>query len=64
MTKPLKEVLITRDGLSAQEAEELITSAKEDLMSRIEAGEMPFDFMEDEFCLEEDYLMDLLEEMY
>jgi hypothetical protein len=61
MTKPLKEVLMSRDGLSSQEAEEMITSAREDLLSRIEDGEMPFNFMEDEFGLEEDYLMDLLD---
>ena len=61
MTQPLKEVLMSRDGLSSQEAEEMITSAREDLLSRIEDGEMPFNFMEDEFGLEEDYLMDLLD---
>lgn len=45
-----------RDGLTAEEANELIAEAKTDLAERLAAGEMPFDLMEEHFGLEPDYL--------
>jgi hypothetical protein len=56
----LKQVLMSRDGLTSAEADEQILNARRELMRRIEDGEMPFDFCEEEWGLEPDYLEDLL----
>lgn len=56
----LKSVLMRRDGLTASEADEVIQEAKDSLLERLEAGEMPFDIMEEKFDLEPDYLFDLM----
>lgn len=56
----LKQVLMNRDGMTEEEAQEEINRAREELHDRIDSGEMPFDFMEEEFGLEPDYLMDLM----
>jgi hypothetical protein len=56
----LKQVLMNRDGLTSAEADEQILNARRELMQRIEDGEMPFDFCEEEWGLEPDYLEDLL----
>jgi len=60
MAQSLKKVLMERDGLTSKEADEQIEEAREELHRRIDEGETPFDFMEDEFGLEPDYLEDLL----
>jgi hypothetical protein len=58
----LKEVLMQRDGLTSEQADERIKEASEDLQNRLEDEdeELPFDFMGEEFGLEPDYLMELL----
>lgn len=56
----LKEVLMKRDGLTSEEADKQIADARGELMERIGNGEMPFDFCEEEFGLEPDYLEDLI----
>ena len=56
----LTDVLVERDGISPDEARRQIEAARDELYERIEGGEMPFDFMQDEFGLEPDYLMELL----
>jgi len=56
----IKEVLMNRDGMSAQEAEDLIEEAREDLYERLETGEMPDDICEEWFGLEPDYLDELI----
>jgi hypothetical protein len=58
--KSLKEVLMSRDGLSSTEADERILDARERLIERISEGDQPFDFCEEEFGLEPDYLEDLI----
>ena len=58
--KTIKQVLITRDNLTEDEAIELIADAKEDLNTRLEAGELPFDICAEWFGLEEDYLEELM----
>lgn len=60
----IKEVLMRRDEMSAEEAEELIKEAKADLIDRIDSGESMLDIM-DSFCadwfgLEQDYLQELI----
>lgn len=57
----LKNTLMKRDGISEEEAEEQIAVAREELNSRLENGEMPFDICAEFFGLEPDYLVDLVE---
>jgi len=45
-----------RDGITAEEADQLIADARIEFMERLADGDMPFDFMEEEFGLEPDYL--------
>lgn len=56
----IKSVLMRRDGMTADEADELIAEAKADLEARLAQGEMPFDICEEWFGLEPDYLFDLM----
>ena len=56
----LKETLIQRDGISANEADDLINEARDELYNRLAEGEMPFSLCEDLFGLEPDYLEDLI----
>jgi len=56
----IKKVLMERDGMSASEADELISLAKADLMDRLAEGDMPFDICEEWFGLEPDYIDDLI----
>ena len=58
----LKEVLIRRDNLSSQEADNWISDAQNELMELMEEGNMidAENICMDFFGLEEDYLMDLL----
>ena len=48
------------EGLTSEEADKRIQQARTEIMQRIEGGELPFDFMEEQFGLEPDYLDDLL----
>ena len=54
--KTIKQVLMRRDRISANEADEMIEYAKE----RIADGEDPEDVCRDEFGLEPDYVLELL----
>ena len=56
----IKSVLMRRDGLSAEEADELIEEARKDLHDRLAAGGQPFDICEEHFGLEPDYIMELI----
>ena len=56
----IKEILMERDGMSAEEANNLIQDAKEDLNNRLANGEMPFDICEEWFGLEPDYIDELI----
>ena len=55
--KTLKEVLMSRDGLSAAEADEQIDAAREEVME----GYDPEEILRENFGLEPDYVFDLLE---
>lgn len=55
----LKAVLMSRDGLSAEQADERIDELREKLKECLAEGSHPFDFMQDECGLEPDYLYDL-----
>ena len=52
----LKRILIERDGLSDQEANELITNAK----LRVLEGENAEEILEYDFGVEPDYIFDIL----
>ena len=56
----IKSVLMRRDGLTAEEADDLIADAKAELSELLADGEQPYDFCQDWFGLEPDYLMELL----
>lgn len=56
----LKNILMERDGLTASEADADIREAKQELMELIGAGEMPFDFCQDRWGLEPDFLDELM----
>ena len=60
MTGPLKDVLMRRDGLTEVEADDAIADARAELADQIADGYMPFDFCEEQFGLEPDYLEELL----
>jgi hypothetical protein len=60
MNSTIKEVLIERDGMSPNNADELINQATQDLNERLLNGEMPFDICEEWFGLEADYIDELL----
>lgn len=49
-------ILMRRDGLDADSAEEALKVAKE----RVAAGESPEEVLEEEFGLEPDYIFDLI----
>lgn len=60
MRESIKEVLMRRDHISEDEAEDMIEEARGDLMERLENGEMPEDICEEWFGLEPDYIDDLI----
>lgn len=55
----LKQVLMRRDDMSAQEADDAIAEARE----RVLEGEDPEEVLMEEFGLEPDYILDLLGDM-
>jgi len=60
MVDSLKSVLMRRDDLTEEEAEDLIQEARDDMNERLANGEMPYDICEEWFGLEPDYLFDLI----
>ena len=56
----IKQVLMRRDKMTAEEAEDLIREAKQDLLYRLAAGEYPDDICAEWFGLEPDYIMELI----
>ena len=57
MTDSLKHILMVRDGMTSQEADDAITEAKE----RVVEGEDPEQILHDDFGLEPDYIFELLD---
>ena len=56
MAEPLKDVIMKRDGMSSNEADDLINEAKQAILD----GEDPEEVLEDYFGLELDYILDIL----
>ena len=60
MEETIKEILMRRDGMSAEDADDLIMQAYQELHDRLAVGEDADDICEEYFGLEPDYLMELL----
>jgi len=56
----IQSILIKRDGMTSKEADDAVDECRDELMARLENGEMPFDICEEYFGLEPDYLMQLV----
>ena len=56
----IKQVLMTRDNMTAGEADDLINDAKNDLNDRLADGELPDDICSEWFGLEPDYIMEIM----
>lgn len=59
----IKETLMRRDGMDAQDAEDIIAEAKEALQEYLAEGDMnsAYDVCEEFFGLEPDYLDEFIE---
>lgn len=62
MVEPLKTVLMRRDKLTSEEADELIEQAREDLLAFLDEDNFraAMNICESHFGLEPDYLDDLM----
>jgi hypothetical protein len=57
----IKTIIMRRDGMTSQEADDLIAEAREDFYERIEEGDFSAeDICEEYFGLEPDYLDEFL----
>ncbi len=56
----IKQTIMRRDNMSAEDADQLITDAKNDLYERLGNGEMPEDICAEWFGLEPDFIMELI----
>jgi len=51
---------MSRDNITEEEAESLISECRRELFERLENGELPFDICDEFFGLEPDYLEELI----
>lgn len=58
--KNIKEILMGRDEMSSEDADDLIKDARNDLHERLANGEQPHDICNEWFGLEPDYLIELI----
>ena len=56
----IKEVLMSRDGMSSEEADDIIAEAREDFETRLADGEDVYDICNEWFNLEPDYIMEFM----
>jgi len=57
----IKSILMRRDNMSSEDADNLINQAREDMNDRLAEGEMPDDICNEWFGLEPDYIFELLD---
>jgi len=57
----LKDVLMERDGYSEEEADAIVEETREAILDIIEDGGDPEEYLLEEFQLEPDYLMELID---
>jgi hypothetical protein len=60
MAMGIKKILMKRDGMTEEEAEDLIQDCKEDLVQRLGDDETPMEICAEWFGLEPDYIDELL----
>jgi hypothetical protein len=60
MVDKIADVLMKRDGMTLEEAQELIYEARTEANDRIWRGEDAYDICEEYFGLEPDYLEELI----
>jgi hypothetical protein len=58
--EPIQSILMRRDGMTAEEAEDLVSEAREELERRLEEDEDAYDICEEYFGLEPDYISQLI----
>jgi hypothetical protein len=58
--EPIQSILMRRDGMTAEEAEDLVSEAREELERRLEEDEDAYDICEEYFGLESDYISQLI----
>ena len=56
----IKSILMRRDGMSEEDAENLINECREELHRRLRNDEVPYEICEEYFGLEPDYLDELI----
>ena len=56
----IKEILMARDKMTDESADELIELAQNDFNERLASGEIPFDICEEWFGLEPDFVVDMI----
>lgn len=59
MVTEIERILMIRDGMTSAEAKQSLEEARQ----RIREGELPEDILEEELCLELDYVFDLLDDL-
>lgn len=60
MMRSIKQVLMERDEMSAEEADAEIAACRKDLHERLDEGEIPFEICNEWFGLEPDYIEELM----
>lgn len=61
MGETIKQILMRRDGLTSEQADQAIMEAKEELMLLLDDNDpCAYDICQDHFGLEPDYIMELL----
>jgi hypothetical protein len=56
----IAEILMRRDGMTKEDADDMVEEAREDLLERLDGGEMPLDICAEWFSLEPDYIDELM----
>ena len=56
----IKQVLMDRDEMTAEEADAEIAACQKDFNERLADGKLPFDICSEWFALEPDYIEDLM----
>lgn len=57
----IKQTIMNRDGMSEEEADELIAEARQDLHERLANDKDAYDICEEWFGLEPDYIIELID---
>jgi len=61
--RTIKEILVNRDGMSDEEADDMIEEALDELRLRLDDGDSVDNFCEEFFGLEPDYMEELMDQL-